>query len=39
MMPKRAILMHMNHTADYNVLKDACDPGTEPAFDGMIVVC
>lgn len=35
--PKRAILTHMNHHMDYDVVLSACDEGTEPAHDGMII--
>jgi len=35
--PKRAILTHLNHTVDYEVLRDLCPSGVEPAFDGLVV--
>lgn len=35
--PGRAILHHMNHQADYQALLDACPPGVEPGYDGLIV--
>lgn len=35
--PKQAILTHMNHHMDYDVVLSACDEGIEPAHDGMII--
>lgn len=35
--PRRAVLTHMNHHADYETLKAACPPGVEPAYDGMVI--
>lgn len=35
--PKRAILTHMSHGLDYNVLRAELPDGTEPAFDNMII--
>lgn len=35
--PKRAILTHMNHQTDYEVLAAKCPPGVEPAYDGLIL--
>lgn len=34
--PRRAILTHLNHTMDYQVLRDLCPPGVEPAYDGLV---
>lgn len=33
--PKRAILTHMDHSMDYQSLRDELPDGVEPAFDGM----
>ena len=33
--PKRAVLTHLNHTVDYNVIRERCPPGVEPGYDGM----
>jgi len=35
--PKLAILIHMNHTMDYESLKSELPEGVEPAYDGMVV--
>ena len=35
--PARAVLTHMNHQADYQILKSRCPPGVEPAYDGMVL--
>jgi phosphoribosyl 1,2-cyclic phosphate phosphodiesterase len=35
--PRRAVLTHMNHQADYEALKAACPEGMEPAYDGMVI--
>jgi phosphoribosyl 1,2-cyclic phosphate phosphodiesterase len=35
--PRRAILIHMNHTLDYETLKAELPQGVEPAYDGMVV--
>ena len=35
--PARAILTHMNHQIDYEVLRRRCPAGVEPAYDGMII--
>jgi len=35
--PERAILTHMNHQIDYQDLRRRCPPGTEPAYDGMVI--
>ncbi len=35
--PKRAILTHMNHSADYRALAARCPGGVEPAYDGLTV--
>jgi phosphoribosyl 1,2-cyclic phosphate phosphodiesterase len=35
--PKRAILTHLNHQADYDAVKAKCPPGVEPAYDGLSV--
>ena len=35
--PKRALLTHLNHMIDYDVLAARCPPGVEPAYDGLSV--
>jgi len=35
--PRRAILIHMNHTLDYETLRAELPAGVEPAYDGMVV--
>jgi len=35
--PARAILTHMNHQSDYDVLRGLCPPGVEPGYDGMAI--
>jgi phosphoribosyl 1,2-cyclic phosphate phosphodiesterase len=35
--PRRAILTHMNHQADYETIRAKCPAGVEPAYDGMSV--
>jgi phosphoribosyl 1,2-cyclic phosphate phosphodiesterase len=35
--PRRAILTHMNHMTDYDALAQACPPGVEPGYDGLVV--
>jgi phosphoribosyl 1,2-cyclic phosphate phosphodiesterase len=35
--PKRALLTHLNHMIDYDVLAQRCPPGVEPAYDGLSV--
>ncbi len=35
--PERAILTHMNHTLDYDILAALCPPGVEPGYDGLVV--
>lgn len=35
--PKRAVLTHMNHTADYDALAARCPPGVEPGYDGLVI--
>lgn len=35
--PRRTILIHMNHTLDYETLKAELPSGVEPAYDGMVV--
>ena len=35
--PRRAILTHMNHQADYDTLQSATPSGVEPAYDGMVI--
>ena len=37
MMPRRAILTHMNFQADYETLMAATPDGGEPAYDGMVL--
>jgi phosphoribosyl 1,2-cyclic phosphate phosphodiesterase len=33
--PKRAVLIHMNHSVDFEELARRCPPGVEPAYDFM----
>jgi phosphoribosyl 1,2-cyclic phosphate phosphodiesterase len=35
--PKRAILTHLNHQADYETIRAKCPPGVEPGYDGMVI--
>ena len=35
--PKRAVLTHMNHQADYDELAARCPPGVEPGYDGLVL--
>ena len=35
--PRRAILTHLNHQADYETIRAKCPPGVEPAHDGMVI--
>lgn len=35
--PKRAVLTHLNHMLDYDVLASRCPPGVEPGYDGMVI--
>ena len=35
--PRRAVLMHMNHTLDYDTLAALCPSGVEPGYDGLAV--
>lgn len=35
--PERAVLTHMNHTLDYEVVRRRCPPGVEPGYDGLVV--
>lgn len=35
--PKRALLTHLNHMIDYDVLAARCPAGVEPAYDGLSV--
>lgn len=35
--PRRAVLTHMNHQADYDAMAAACPPGVEPGYDGMVL--
>ena len=35
--PRHAILTHMNHMVDYDVIKARCPKGVEPAYDGLSV--
>ena len=35
--PERAILIHMNHSLDYEALKSLCPPGVEPGYDGLSI--
>jgi phosphoribosyl 1,2-cyclic phosphate phosphodiesterase len=35
--PKRAVLTHMNHQADYDALARQLPPGVEPGYDGMVL--
>ena len=35
--PKRAILTHLNHQADYETIRAKCPPGVEPGYDGLVI--
>jgi phosphoribosyl 1,2-cyclic phosphate phosphodiesterase len=35
--PKRTLLTHLNHQADYDEVARRCPPGVEPAYDGLTV--
>lgn len=35
--PKHAVLTHMNHQVDYDVIKARCPQGVEPAYDGLVI--
>jgi phosphoribosyl 1,2-cyclic phosphate phosphodiesterase len=35
--PKHAVLTHLNHLVDYDVIRDRCPPGVEPAYDGLTI--
>lgn len=35
--PKYAVLTHMNHQVDYDVIKARCPQGVEPAHDGLVI--
>ena len=35
--PRRAILTHLNHQADYETIRAKCPPGVEPAYDGLVI--
>ena len=35
--PRRAVLTHLNHMIDYDVLAARCPPGVEPGYDGLVV--
>jgi len=35
--PKRAILTHLNHEADYETIRAKCPPGVEPGYDGLTI--
>ena len=35
--PKHALLTHLNHMIDYDVLASRCPPGVEPAYDGLSI--
>ena len=35
--PRRAILTHLNHQADYEAIRAKCPPGVEPAYDGLVI--
>jgi phosphoribosyl 1,2-cyclic phosphate phosphodiesterase len=37
LMPKRAILIHMDHTMDYATLRATLPPNVEPGYDGLEV--
>ena len=36
-MPRRAVLTHMNHELDYDELSRTLPRGVEPAYDGMVI--
>jgi phosphoribosyl 1,2-cyclic phosphate phosphodiesterase len=35
--PKRAILTHLNHQADFETIRAKCPPGVEPGYDGLTI--
>ncbi|MEE8533971.1 MAG: MBL fold metallo-hydrolase [Alphaproteobacteria bacterium] len=35
--PRHALLTHMNHDLEYHELREELPPGTEPAYDGMVI--
>lgn len=35
--PRRAVLTHMNHQADYETLRKRLPPGVEPGYDGLVL--
>jgi phosphoribosyl 1,2-cyclic phosphate phosphodiesterase len=35
--PRHAVLTHLNHQIDYDVLKARCPAGVEPGYDGLVV--
>ena len=35
--PKRAILTHLNHQADFEAIRAKCPPGVEPGYDGLTI--
>ena len=35
--PRRAVLTHMNHQADYETLRSRLPQGVEPGYDGMVL--
>ncbi|MET1028058.1 MAG: MBL fold metallo-hydrolase [Dongiaceae bacterium] len=35
--PKHAVLTHLNHQVDYDVIRDRCPPGVEPGYDGLTI--
>jgi phosphoribosyl 1,2-cyclic phosphate phosphodiesterase len=37
--PKRAVLTHMSHDFEYDMLKSELPSGVEPGYDGMIIEC
>jgi phosphoribosyl 1,2-cyclic phosphate phosphodiesterase len=37
--PQKAYLTHMDHTLDYQTLKDRLPANVEPAYDGLVIDC
>jgi phosphoribosyl 1,2-cyclic phosphate phosphodiesterase len=35
--PQHAVLTHLNHSVDYEVLASRCPPGVEPGYDGLAI--
>lgn len=35
--PRRAVLTHLNHSVDYDIIAERCPAGVEPAYDGLVI--